>query len=846
MRSLFTLGALCAVLLVGSASAFAVAPIVTKPGNTPLGQGEVGIGAYVTPGGLAISDCRFDYGPTESYGSSAACEPTPPANDEPDLVKTKISGLTPGATYHYRLSVTNETGTTSSEDGIFKVLDAPSQESCPNAGALGAAQLPDCRAWEVVSPSNKNGGDVGGQTGRTRAAADGSALQFSSLAGFAGTGGSSVSTEYIAQRSSNPNPGDNGWETHGITALQEPVSFVAAAAGQEPRYRGDLSSSLDSGVFSAYSPLTNDPNVANTFNLYVRHDLLMPGAGSYQLVTACPFCQETKTPLSALPGSIAFFTQLEAPYLAGASPDFGNVIFQSRYALTADAPEQPASCGFQSFGVFTCNNRLYEWDHGTLRLAGILPDGTAAYASIAGAGARQNNFLTPHTVSDGSDGHTRVFFTWPTNDGITTTPETGSAEASAGNLYMRVDHTTTIQLNESERSEPSNYAPAEYLDASANGERIFFSSKQALTDDAEEGNKNLYMYDASKPAFDPHKLTLLNRGTRGYAGVEAVIGASADGHYVYFADHYRLLNGEPENGIYLWHDGSLTKVGPVDIEEHLGLGDNWGQNPRHARVTPDGRHLLYTEVEGEGMLSAYGGVDYDQSACGQSFNGCRELYVYSADTNSLQCASCNPSGGSAPPLGRDAMASDVNLAVRSGGTAGNLYDNHALSDDGRYVFFSTGERLVPADTNGQIDAYVYDTVTGQPHLLSSGESSTGSYFLDASGNGRDAFFMTQEQLSRWDVDGLYDVYDARVEGGFPEPPLPPPSCQGDACQPPPIQLNDATPSSASFTGAGNQSAAPEPYKLKSRVHRAKKHHKRTVKRGAKHKRTVKHKRRTGR
>src|SRR5215813_1705523 len=61
-------------------------------------------------------------------------------------------------------------------------------------------------------------------------------------------------------------------------------------------------------------------------------------------------------------------------------------------------------------------------------------------------------------------------------------------------------------------------------------------------------------------------------------------------------------------------------------------------------------------------------------------------------------------------------------------------------------------------------------------------------------------------LSGWDVDGGYDIYDARIDGGIKEPVPPPPSCQGDACQPTPRSLNDPTPSSSSFTGAGNQRA----------------------------------------
>ena len=40
--------------------------------------------------------------------------------------------------------------------------------------------------------------------------------------------------------------------------------------------------------------------------------------------------------------------------------------------------------------------------------------------------------------------------------------------------------------------------------------------------------------------------------------------------------------------------------------------------------------------------------------------------------------------------------------------------NPSISADGRYVAFSTAERPVPADVNGNIDVYVRDMRTGAP------------------------------------------------------------------------------------------------------------------------------------
>src|SRR5215203_1518134 len=145
------------------------------------------------------------------------------------------------------------------------------------------------------------------------------------------------------------------------------------------------------------------------------------------------------------------------------------------------------------------------------------------------------------------------------------------------------------------------------------------------------------------------------------------------------------------------------------------------------------------------------------------------------------------------------------------------YLNHPLSEDGRRVFFSSKEALVPQDTNGAYDAYQYDSESGKIRLLSSGASSEDSYFLDAGTSGDDVFFATKEQLVGWDVDNAYDLYDARVGGGFAEPAAVPAICEGEGCMgPAAVQPGGLKPPSASFRGRGNVKKCP---KGKRKVHR---------------------------
>jgi hypothetical protein len=151
------------------------------------------------------------------------------------------------------------------------------------------------------------------------------------------------------------------------------------------------------------------------------------------------------------------------------------------------------------------------------------------------------------------------------------------------------------------------------------------------------------------------------------------------------------------------------------------------------------------------------------------------------------------------------------------------------------VFFNTGDSLVPTDIDGTTDAYEFDTLTGQVHLLSSGRAgSSGSYFLDASADGRDVFFITRDQLVGWDVDAQFDMYDARVEGGLPGPAPEALGCVGDGCQGlPATGPGLLSPGSALVAGAGNlKSATPAAKPIKPVKRKA---HKRAAKRKKKKK-----------
>ena len=112
--------------------------------------------ARIDPGGFPTT-YRFEYGTSTNYDHAV------PANGgsvgsgtEPVSVSAELSGLEPGATYHFRVVAENEWGTEVTDDSTFNFFP----QNCPNAYArqvTRSAYLPDCRAYELVTP-----GDAGG------------------------------------------------------------------------------------------------------------------------------------------------------------------------------------------------------------------------------------------------------------------------------------------------------------------------------------------------------------------------------------------------------------------------------------------------------------------------------------------------------------------------------------------------------------------------------------------------------------------------------------------------------------------------------------------------------------
>jgi Ca2+-binding RTX toxin-like protein len=95
------------------------APKVTTGSATGIGQKSATVNGTVNPEGSATS-YYFEYGPTTSYGTKIPASPKEVGAGTSEVaVSQSLTGLTPGATYHYRLVATSVAATTNGVDRTF-------------------------------------------------------------------------------------------------------------------------------------------------------------------------------------------------------------------------------------------------------------------------------------------------------------------------------------------------------------------------------------------------------------------------------------------------------------------------------------------------------------------------------------------------------------------------------------------------------------------------------------------------------------------------------------------------------------------------------------------------------
>lgn len=106
---------------------------VTESGATFVGQHAGTVGGNVNPEGAEVTRCVFEYGTSTSYGSETPCAPSAVGSGTDAVeIGANLTNLSPGTTYHYRLSATSAGGTAHGGDQTFSTL----ADTCDSNAAL--------------------------------------------------------------------------------------------------------------------------------------------------------------------------------------------------------------------------------------------------------------------------------------------------------------------------------------------------------------------------------------------------------------------------------------------------------------------------------------------------------------------------------------------------------------------------------------------------------------------------------------------------------------------------------------------------------------------------------------
>jgi hypothetical protein len=706
------------------------APSVNSLYTSDLSPTTAVLHTAINPRG-ADTTYHFEYGTTTNYDTSI---PIPDADvgssySDQDL-SVQVTGLTEHAVYHFRVVATNEVGTTVSGDQTFNFFP----ESCPNAAVrqqTGSEYLPDCRAYELVSPEDAGNVVLFDQGLPTPYASNPARFTFGGvLGGVKGTDppNSLLTDIYVTTRTSS------GWDT-------SYVGIPGSETGGSVLEMGSLSmnqlmSSTTLNAPGVPQPPDNLPQIYNAegkpFGRWPGNWAVIPGAkaskGDYQ-----------------------------------PSPDFSHMAFSSN------------NVAFAPNGLTKAPGSAYDYDPatGSTTIISKTPGGADIAQEPGAAGGFPEEFIIFPDTSPNTYGATAI------NPGVSTDgshilmatlsePEPFLFPPLAPqHLYMRVNDMITYDVAKGH--------DVEYAGMTADGSQVYFTSPEQLTEEDTDHSVDLYMWSEKGD-----KLTLLSAGAGGAGNGDSCnagwtsacnvkpvegfansdnsissflsdtdypIATSAGDFYFYSPEQLDGSKGLPgAENLYVYREGAPHfVVAFTDPPAETCLpgstpGFTCSNGPiGRIEVSPDGRHMAF--------VTASRVTSYDNA-------GFQEMYTYDPAGDEILCVSCQPDGS--PPTA-DVQAS---------------YTGLFMTNEGR-TFFATTDALVSQDTNGLNDVYEY--VSGRPQLITSGtaeQDTNGGRAVrtgldGVSADGVNVYFSTFDSLVPQDHNGPFrKFYDARVNGGF--------------------------------------------------------------------------------
>ncbi len=669
------------------------------------------------------------------------------------FVGADLPGLQAGETYHYRLVATSSSPGSPVIDSTEQSLRVPvvsspgSEEVCPNQALRTgpSANLPDCRAYEMLTPVDKEGSqEIFAYDGLKSPAdelvgEDGEHLMLEAPVVWGSTAGSGQAPYFFSRTPA-------GWQVTAGTV--QPQAGVSTYAPQI--FSGDLTQFAFESGFNISGGSGRSKNV--------EYKVGVPGV-SYVDVGTVP-----RSMVGYGGGWVA------------ASADFSKLILQSEDRALVE-PRSTTKSG----------NDLYEYSQGKLSQVNVgigtcgasIPKGARGNEGAGGSSSPHN----PHAVSaDGS----RVFFE----------AVPGSECSASEHLYVRVNGVETLDLGvyrfagaNTDGSEvllekpPSEESPGLYLYQDKTAKLLSSTGSIAGTNfTVSEDLKTIYFESGAASEEDIYRYDIASE-TLGFvvqsdgAATFKESYLSPDGRYYYFAS--RGVAGLP---------GGATVPGGGDEEHPIPLSS--------LPAEPTEQVYRYDSVEHVVECVSCASAFDPEPRLGANFGGANNAQRTATDGVPRQTMVSANGDFAFFQTPAALVPADVDGEVTPEGDAGanSAQPEHASTDN---------------SVSGDVYEWRRDGVDGCGvlqgclALITNGRGGLLNILLGSADNGRDVFIYTHSQLVAQDNDTAGDIYDARIGGGIPEGPPVPVECEGDACSTPASPPNDATPSSFTFSGNGN-------------------------------------------
>ncbi len=661
--------------------------------------------------------------------------------------------------------------------------------------------MPDCRAYELVTPTYGGGGPAFGvERLDPPISTDGETLLSLQLTGFAETENLEQSGfQYGAVYEFSRTPA--GWTTE---ALDPPATIYPR--GEFALASADLKKTLWT-VLTAQVPGEEIGFVSgedNDYNILLREPA---GAGKGRFSVVGPVA----APGHELPPEQASWG------VVAASSDLKHVLLNVHAVAKQLWPGDTTQEGAHS---------LYEYEgteSGEPRLVGVKNNGRLAGTPHVNEGAE---LVSQCGTVLGSDESVSTYNAISANGQTVYFTANACGEAPKANeLYARIRGEVTVDISEPttgpggdcevcDESEPKN---AVFEGASEDGSKVFFRSEQQLLPGATGDTLYEYDFDASTPHS---RVTVVS------PDVSAVARISDDGARVYFESTAMRAAGAEAGGYNLYvYDTTtgqtslvatlLTKaeaegLGSAEVEGLTGVTAADFQRPFSASPN-GGRYLVFrsrrplTGSEDTSTVPQLFEYDAETGLLSRASVGSKSAGGYECPTTKVIEAGYNCNGNTANEGEAPVMV--LTLSFLSLDQPTHASSNLSVSETGSVAFMSR-DKLTPAAIGGRENIYEYEG--GNVYLISAGEEAVPFHYPDGSGlfgfdrSGESVFFASPTSLVPQDTDTQVSWFDARAGGGFAAQGSPQ-SCQPGACQGPlgSSPALSSTAGSESTSGGGN-------------------------------------------